>query len=514
MAAGFVGSGHATRLAPLMAVCGLLLCVWAAGQEPTSRKADDTPVLRSSTRLVVLDVVVSDAHNKPVRGLSGHDFKILEDGVEQKLASLDSPPNHALRAGSEREEAEFNSASTGTSIPARNILVLDELNTEILDNAYGRQSIEKFLRKHGPVLNQPTSLIIVGQDKLEFAQDYTRDATALTEAMKKHHAELPFSKMNAGSEESVRRLGKTLWVLDQIASANLHYAGRKNVLWVGSGFPELTLDTIAFRDRERFRAAIREIGGILFDARVAVYTINPEGLQVTPELFEDSFGDITEGELLFEGLAPQTGGKIVRFQNQLDEVIAETVEDGDSYYTLTYYPTNHNWDSKFRNLKVVVNGRELKVRARKGYYATPSTPASGDEADSAISDALVSPLPYRGLDVHAAVAATDASSGKYVLRVDSGALSWQTLASGKRRCQVTAVTATMGSGKQFSSHKVRELEAVIDEREFRKLSGKPVTFNFVAELPKDTHFVKVVVRDPANGNIGSAEIADGEIKRN
>jgi VWFA-related protein len=463
---------------------------------------------------VVLDVVVTDAHNKPVPGLSGRDFKIQEDAVEQKLASFDTPPNRKNDKPSRGVAPAADAASTSNSIPARNILVLDELNNEILENAYGRQSIEKFLRKHGPFLNQPTALVIVGQDKLEFAHDYTRDSSALLASMKRHHAELPFSKLTAGTLAAVQRLAKTLWVLDQIASANLHYAGRKNVIWIGSGFPELNLESIAYRDRDTFRTAIRDLGSVLFDARIAVYTINPEGLNVAPELYDDSFGDLTTGELLFESLAPQTGGRIMRLQNQLDEVIAETVEDGDSYYTLTYYPSNHNWDGKFRTLSVTVNGRELKVRTRKGYYATPTTPLSGDQADTAMSDALVSPLPYRGLDVHATVAAVDSASGKYVVRVDGGALSWQVLPSGKRRCQVTAVTGTMGSGAQFSSHKVRELEAVLDDKDFRKLGGKPVVFNFVAELPRGTHLVKVVLRDPVNGNIGSTEIAGDEIRRN
>lgn len=346
----------------LTLVWALLFCVYATGQQ-----TDETSVFRSSSRLVVLDVVVTDAQNRPVRGLSGRDFKILEDGVEQKLASLDAPSFDAVTAEIHssakqiRGTSETESPPGGSSIPARNILVLDELNTGILDSAYGRQSIEKFLRNHGPVLNQPTSLIIVGQDRIEFAHDYTRDAVALRDAMKQHHAELPFSKLTAGAEASVQRLAKTLWVLDQIASANLHFAGRKNVLWIGSGFPELILNDIAFRDREKFKVAIREMGGILFDARVAVYTIDPGGLSV-----RDGFDDATTDELLFEGLGPQTGGKIIRAQNQLDEVIAETMDDGASYYTLSYYPSNHNWNSKFRILKVVLEGRQLESSNAQG----------------------------------------------------------------------------------------------------------------------------------------------------
>jgi VWFA-related protein len=472
----------------------------------------EDPVIRSTTRLVVLDVVVTDAHSHPVGGLKGQDFGIVEDGVEQKVASFEAPASRrsstARGTGADAARADAGERA----IPAHNIMVLDELNTEVLDESYARQSIEKYLRKHGPVLNEPTSLLIVGQDNLEFAHDYTRDAAALKTALHGHHAALPFALETGGAYGAVERLSKTLWVLKQIASANLHYAGRKNVIWIGSGFPELTLQSIAAHDRAQFQAAIRDMASVLFDARVAVYTIDPQGLQVAPAIYEDTFGDLTTGELLFEGIAEQTGGKIVRLRNEIDEAISESMEDGASYYTLTYYPSNHTWNGKFRNLRVAVKGRELHVRARKGYYALADSPLSDSQVDGAVSQALMSPLPYRALDVQASVTRAEESSGKYTLLVNPNGLEWETLASGKRRCQVTVVTATVGAGSQFSTHKVRQLESVVDAQQFRKIFSKAVTFTFVAELPADTHLVKVVARDSGNGNIGTAEISRDSIR--
>ena len=459
--------------------------------------------------MVVLDVVVTDSHGQPVRGLTGRDFRVIENGVEQKLASFEAPPLPRSQLSQGRETI---SGSRDNSIPARNIMVLDELNTGVFDEAYARQSLEKYLRKHGPVLNQPTSLLIVGQERLEFAHDYTRDAAALKDALKGHHAELPFSQMTGGAYRAVDRLAKTLWVLEQIASANRHYAGRKNVIWIGSGFPQLNLRSLAAQDRRNFAEAISTLAHELSEARLVVYTIDPQGLEVAPTAYEDLFGDPTTGELLFEGLAPQTGGKIFRLQNQIDEAIAESSEDGAAYYTLTYNPNNHNWDGQFRNVRVVVEGRGLQTRARKGYYAVAESPLSAGEVDDAMSKALMSPIPYRGLDLHATVTQADEGAGKYVLRVDGDALNWQSLASGKRRCQVTVVTATMGAGAQFATHNVRELEAVAEAQNFRKPSDKPVVFSFVAELPRDTHYVKVVVRDSTNGNIGTTNISKDTIK--
>lgn len=464
--------------------------------------------------MVVLDVVVTDSQGQPVRGLTRRDFGVIENGVEQKLSSFEAPP---LRKSQPSQERETISESSDNSIPARNILVLDELNNGVLDQAYARQSIEKYLRKHGPVLNQPTSLLIVGQDRLEFAHDYTRNGAALKDALQGHHAELPFSQMTGGAYRAVERLAKTLGVLEQIASANLHYAGRKNVIWIGSGFPELNLRSLAAQDRRSFAEAIRVMARELSDARLVVYTIDPQGLEVAPAAYEDSFGDPTTGdpatgELLFEGLAPQTGGKIFRLQNQIDEAIAESMEDGAAYYTLAYNPSNHNWDGQFRTVRVVVEGRGLEARARKGYYAVAESPLSAGEVDDAVSQALMSPMPFRGIDVHATVTRADDGAGRYVLGVDGDALNWQSLPSGKRRCQVTVVTATMGAGAQFATHNVRELEAVADAQHFRKPSDKPVVFSFVAELPRDTHYVKVVVRDSTNGNIGTTDISKDAIK--
>ena len=362
------------------------------------------------------------------------------------------------------------------------------------------------------MLNQATSLIIIGQEKLDFAHDYTRNAAVLLDSLKGHRAELPYSQMRGGAYWASDRLAKTLWVLEQIASSSLHYAGRKNVIWIGSGFPELSARLLSPEDRHKFTAVISETANVLFDARLAIYTINPTGLEVTPTLLDGSFGDATTGELLFESLAPETGGKILRLQNNADEEVASCTEDGSAYYTLTYYPSNHVWDGQFRKIQVQRAGRGLTARVRRGYYAVADSPPSDEQVDAAFSPALMSPLPYRALNVHSTVTPAESGSGKYLLRIDRDALYWQTLDSGKKRCEVTVLTATVGAGSKFTTHKVRELEAVVDAAQLQKAPDKPIVFNFVAELPSDTQAVKLVVRDSTNGNVGTAQISKDRIK--
>lgn len=106
----------------------------------SAQQATEVARFRSTTYLVVLDVVVTHTYGPPIRGYTVKDFKVLEDGVEQKLASFEPPPLHS-GAAPLHNRTTF-STSGQTSIPSRNILVLDELNTGMLDEAYARQQLE------------------------------------------------------------------------------------------------------------------------------------------------------------------------------------------------------------------------------------------------------------------------------------------------------------------------------------------------------------------------------------
>src|ERR1700749_3798685 len=49
---------------------------------------DEDDVLKIDTDLVLVDVTVTDAEGKPVRGLRPEDFKLYEDGDERPVAFL------------------------------------------------------------------------------------------------------------------------------------------------------------------------------------------------------------------------------------------------------------------------------------------------------------------------------------------------------------------------------------------------------------------------------------------
>ena len=96
-------------------------------------------------------------------------------------------------------------------------------------------------------------------------------------------------------------------------------------------------------------------------------------------------------------------------------------------------------------------------------------------------------------------------SGDTSIKVDRHGLDWRAMQAGKRRCEVTKVTAVVGSGEKVATDKVRELEILVDGKRFEDEWNKPVTFSVASTLPPDTRHVKIVL-DSTNGHIGTADL--------
>lgn len=492
-----------------------LFVTYSTAQEPASQPS---ATFRTTANLVVLDVVVTDRSGNSVTNLTQEDFTVLEDAVVQNIASFQSPPKQVptLPASATVKNKQPRPASEADSVSpqALTVIVLDELNSEVGDQAYARSAIEKFLRKRGTHLAGPTSLMLLGQKRIELLHDYTQDARALVASMHSRHAELPFGLMTSGFSGAAERLSKTLWALQQIASANNHFAGRKNVIWVGPGFASINGRSLDPSDRPRFAGSITESAELLRQARVSVYTVNPRGLEGSPAMYAATAGDFlatgtqdqATGDLVFESIAPETGGRIFRLRNDVDLAIGQSIDDGSSYYSFSYSPTNHAWNGKYRRIQIAVRGQGLQARSRKGYYGLAETPLNDFQIHTVLSRAVMNPLSYRALDVEAKAKSAGTGKGRFMIRVDRHDLQWETLPDGSRRCEVTVVIASVGPEDRVYSHKVTELESVIDGKRFEEAWSKPLTFDLVSGLPPKARYVRIVVRDAHNDRIGSADL--------
>src|SRR5690606_35891129 len=70
-------------------------------------------------------------------------------------------------------------------------------------------------------------------------------------------------------------------------------------------------------------------------------------------------------------VAVDTGGLMIRNENNIGRALDRVAEDAGRYYVLAYQPANPNFDGKYRPIQVRVKRDGLRVRARRGYLALP-----------------------------------------------------------------------------------------------------------------------------------------------
>ena len=141
-----------------IAACAVLLCsVAGAQQEPI----DSHAVIRSDSRLVLVDSVVTDKKGGYVHGLTQKDFKVWEDGKEQAISTF---------------SFQADSASD-TSQKHYLVLFFDNSTVSAANQIYARQAAAKFIDSNaGP--NRLMS-IVEFSGSLRVAQNFTDDVDRL-----------------------------------------------------------------------------------------------------------------------------------------------------------------------------------------------------------------------------------------------------------------------------------------------------------------------------------------------
>ena len=84
-----------------------------------------------------------------------------------------------------------------------------------------------------------------------------------------------------------------------------------------------------------------------------------------------------QGEM--EEVARATGGHAYYNTNGLSEASAQVLNDGGSFYTVTYSPSNFRYDNKWHTIRVAVEG-DYHLSYRRGYFADGSMAPSEQPA--------------------------------------------------------------------------------------------------------------------------------------
>ncbi len=257
--------------------------------------AVQAPILRTTTREVVVDVVVTKNNGEPVLGLGEQDFKVMEDGKPQSIDFFDqrSQSTHAQSAPPVMPpipEGMRTNVPPATEGDAVNVLLLDTLNTEPQDQAYVHQEVMDFLTHMEP--GTRVAIFMLGS-QLRFVQGFTTDTSVLAAALndkrsgvkvEKNHtarsrsdeaddasdiAQLqvmqasPFAiaaiqqaQADSRAHNSGTRASMTFEALNYLGHYLAGIPGRKNLIWFASSFPVVIFPTAAQRETMKQNTAV------------------------------------------------------------------------------------------------------------------------------------------------------------------------------------------------------------------------------------------------------------------
>jgi VWFA-related protein len=388
-------------------LCCLLasLCVpvIAAGQ---SSPAEPAGTVRVNTNLVVVDVVVTDAHHNPVHNLTAADFTPLEDGHTQTIQTFEEhtagetaklpqlPPLPKLEPG------VFTNYSPVPAADPLSIVLLDRLNTPFQDQPYSSDQLLEYL-KHAPA---GTRIAIFGlTSQLFLVHGFSADTELLGAALhsKKGAPMLsPLLNNPVSGDDAEAVLGKpgqeggqvkhrlrrrqTLEALNQLGRYLGQLPGRKNLLWFSGSFPISILPLrpghlgISSISDEEFR---EQTINLLAHSGVAVYPIDARGLIGSPWVdaanrappdvtaLLNNVGQSANQAGNMNEIAEATGGKAFMNTNGLKEAVGKAIEAGSNYYTLTYSPPKHKEKGEYCKIHIKVARAGVTLAYRRGYYA-------------------------------------------------------------------------------------------------------------------------------------------------
>ncbi|MGI8958404.1 MAG: VWA domain-containing protein [Bryobacteraceae bacterium] len=285
----------------------------------TTSQAGSGINIRVNTTLVLIPVTVTDSLNRFVLGLDKQDFRVFEDGAEQKVkqfAGEDAPLSIGLLVDT--------SGSMGSKIET------------------SRQAVAQFLKTMNP---QDEAFLVEFGDRAEVATGFTE------------HADEIQSKLTSIEPQGLTAL------LDGVYMGLREMKRAKN--------PRKALLIISDGGDNNSRYTAHQIENLVREADVQIYAMG---------VFEPlSYLGISRAELsgphLLSQLSEQTGGRAFAATNDsaLPGIATRIGIELRNQYVLAYSPTNQNRDGKYRKVDVKLDQPQglpsLKSRWRLGYYA-------------------------------------------------------------------------------------------------------------------------------------------------
>jgi VWFA-related protein len=322
------------------------------GSQTTPQKPPQAPDIRTVTSNVIVPVTVKDSYGQLVGGLRIQDFRILEDGVEQKIIDFrqESVPisavvlvDDAMKSKPQQQvQASLRAISAGISDADETaIFRFDQYPFQLTD-----------------FINGPDKLLA----QLDRIQISTSADSMMAPDKSGDHTSVPVTNGPPGMQSAPPAMNLTI-LGDGTKSINdaLYAAaqllrtrpkGRLRVIFLVSDGAESKGSKYTFEDTVK----------MLLLSESSVYSIGIGTLYLTRPINPLSrFAHATGGDIFYASNSKDLESLYPRISDQIR-----------NQYTLFYSPDHKDRTITYHSIDVRVRGLGLTVLARDGYYSAPT----------------------------------------------------------------------------------------------------------------------------------------------
>src|SRR5713101_2389445 len=311
------------KLPLVLAIAGSLAAP-AVPQEPAQG-----PALKKTVNLVNLFATVRDKNKRIVGDMRQDDFKIFEDGQEQKIAFFSKEVTMPITLG----------------------LLIDTSGSEQNRLGAEQEAASRFMER---VMRKGDEAMVISFDTdVDLLADFTDDRGMVQRAINKARIGAVNTGVVTPGTIPTRSGGGTVFY-DAV------YLACNDKLATEAGRKALVVITDADDNANKVRLEDSIEAAHRTDTVIHVLLVHDPGYGWRPDVAHK--------------LSDETGGRTIEVSSEkkLNEAFDQISDELRSQYTLGYYPTNTSKDGQFRKVKVETTNKDYKILTRKGYYAPKS----------------------------------------------------------------------------------------------------------------------------------------------
>lgn len=523
----------------------------------------DDDIVKISTNLVQLDVIVTDKKGNQVTDLKPEDFEIFINGKKQDISNFSYIFSKTTNAENSAEQKPKKVEKYNVPPPSKlkpeevrrtYAIIVDDLGLTFPSVPAVKDAIRKFINEQ----MQPGDLVAIvrtagGGGAL---QSFTSDKRQLLVAVDKikwyprgrggvgvfEPVRVPNPLNNDADKnfenklEDVRReslTSGTLGALNYVIGAMRELPGRKATLFFSEGFATTTKlsSTTGLSDLSLSLQQMKIIADSANRASVVIYTFDPRGLQVPEMAFAQDevlevFSDVgnegradrirafSESQQTLRSLAYDTGGIPFVNNNNLNKGIQRAVDDQSGYYLIGYQPDSETFDpqkGKFNEISVKIKRDDLKVRYRSGFFGVTDRKMDSVKKtpQQQIYGALLSPFAANDISLNlAAIFAEDEKKALFIralVTIDIRNLDFTKETDGTYKANFDIIAATFGDNGKVIDETAQNYTIKASETEYYKRLEKGLVYNLLVPVKKaGAYQFRVALRDSKSSKVGSA----------